>query len=71
MKPLYRSRLNDKENLKKRLKSKSRDSSRLKKLAYTQVEFLSFIQLAEIGGIWILTFLNSAAILFKNFSLYF
>ncbi|PUU87186.1 Apolipoprotein N-acyltransferase [Halanaerobium congolense] len=29
----------------------------LANLAYTQVEFLSFIQLAEIGGIWILTFI--------------
>ncbi|MFW5749825.1 MAG: hypothetical protein ACOCWP_03535, partial [Halanaerobium sp.] len=25
--------------------------------AYTQVEFISFIQLAELGGIWLLTFL--------------
>jgi apolipoprotein N-acyltransferase len=29
----------------------------LANLAYTQSEFLSFIQLAEIGGIWILTFI--------------
>jgi apolipoprotein N-acyltransferase len=28
----------------------------LANLAYTQVEFLAFIQLAEIGGVWILTF---------------
>lgn len=29
----------------------------LANLAYTQAEFLSFIQLAEIGGVWILTFI--------------
>jgi apolipoprotein N-acyltransferase len=29
----------------------------LANLAYTQTEFLSFIQLAEIGGIWILSFI--------------
>ena len=38
--------------------------------AYTQIEFLSFIQLAEIGGIWILSFIliyfNS--LLFQFFS---
>jgi len=29
----------------------------LANLAYTQAEFLSFIQLAEIGGVWLLTFI--------------
>jgi apolipoprotein N-acyltransferase len=29
----------------------------LANLSYTQIEFLSFIQLAEIGGIWILSFI--------------
>jgi apolipoprotein N-acyltransferase len=35
--------------------------------AYTQIEFLSFIQLAEFGGIWILTFIIilSNALLYK------
>lgn len=40
-------------------------------LSYTQVEFLSFIQLAEIGGIWILTFfLVYFNALFFNFIFY-